>query len=387
MTRTAAIGISVLLLACAGEAGRNDTGSTVTNVAGVLHVNLRSLPPERVPQLHAEEVFTTAARHELFHVTAARFLEGGDLALANAGTSEILVLDASGALAHRSGGSGEGPGEFAWISALDVDTSGNILAYDPRQGRLTRMTVDGSVIETRPLSPPNRIVDLQPLAELNDGRIAAVYADLRVFAAGGEARDTIPLMLFDADGARADTLGMWPATEWAFIAIPRGASRSPVGFGGSAAYAGRNGRFAIGSTDTLDVVVYGADGELEMRIAGGVRAEVDPADVERWRQDVLASRSQAPEELRRALADVPYRSTYPAFADLALDDAGRIWIGSYARPAAVERDWIVIGTDGAVDGRLTLPASSRILDIAGDRIAVLSRDALDEEYVSVHRLM
>lgn len=374
--------------ACSSERAQEQEAVNVSVVDGVLRVHVASLAPDGVAQWSVDEIFTTAApatRLELFQVTGARFLENGTLALANSGTGEILVIDTLGTLLRRMGGKGAGPGEFTWISGLDVDTSGHVIAYDPRQGRLTRLTSDGAVVETRPLAPPNRVVDLEPITFLSDGRVAAVYGDMRIFAASGERRDTTPLMLFDAEGARADTIGMWPATEWSFISLPNGASRAQVGFGGAVAYAGRNGRFAIGSTDTLNIAVYD-DAVLAMRIGGGQSVTVEAADVERWREDLLARRAQAPEEIRRALAEVPYRSTYPAFHDLVVDDDGRVWIASSAAPAAAERHWLVIGRDGAAAGRLMLPAATQVLDAAGDRIAVLSRDELDEEYIAVLRI-
>jgi len=372
-----------LVLGCSGEGAPIGGDSIVADVDGVLHVTLDALPPAAASPLESRPVFSTGGDLELFHVTGARLLGGGSLAIANAGTSEIVILDPSGAVARRLGGKGEGPGEFQWISTLDVDTAGNLVAYDPRLGRLARMAPDGGGVESRRFAPPNRVVDLLPLATLVDGRIAAVYGQMRMFRASGEARDTIPLMVFDPEGTRADTLGMWPATEWAFIPFAQGSSRSQVGFGGEAVYTGRNGRFAIGSTDTLDIAVYGSDGLPVMRIGGGgPRAEVEEADVERWRQELHEIRSQAPEDVRRA-ADAPRRDRYPAFAGLVLDDARRLWIGAYARPTASGRTWVVIGADGSVQGTLDLPKSALVLDIAGDRIAFLDRSELDEEYVSV----
>ena len=383
MRRQAIIMVCALLAGCSGDASPRTDPATVTTVDGVLHVSFPSFPPDGVSQIHASEVFTTATNIELYNVTAARFLPDGRLAVANAGTNEILVLDPTGELRQRLGGEGEGPGEFSRISALHVDTAAHIRAYDPRLGRLTRMSADGSSVETHRLAPPNRIVDLLPLAFLSDGRIAAIYGEMRSFGRSGVGRDTVPLMLFDADGTRADTIGLWPATEWAFMAIPQGAAREEVGFGGALAYAGRNGRFAIGSTDTLNIVVYDADAQPIRRIAGGPTVEVDAADVERWRSDMVESWSRAPEEMRRALVDVPHNPTYPAFSHLVLDDVGRLWIGAYARPTAAERAWVVIGTDGEVQETLMLPAEARILDVASDRIVLLSRDELDEEVLSV----
>lgn len=373
-------------VACTGDDTVEAPSVRVSKADGVVHVRVASLAPTDVRAMTTQQAFTTARAAppiELYQVTAARFLPDGRLAVANAGTGEILVLDAAGGLAQTIGGKGAGPGEFAWISALDVDTAGTMAAYDPRQGRITRFTTAGDVIATQTLAPPNRVIDIQPLTLLDGGRFAAVYGDMRVFGASGEARDTTPLMVFNAAGTSADTLGMWAASEWAFRSFEGGASRANPGFGRSAQYAGRNGRFAIGSTDSIDVSVFDRSGRLAMRITGGPGGAVSAADVERWRAELIESYAQMPEPLRRGLDQVPHRATFPGFESLVIDDAGRVWIGSHVAPGGAERDWLVLESDGTPYGRVTLPGDAQLLDAAGDRVALLLRDELDEPYIRV----
>ena len=385
---------AALLMASAG-CGAADRGAapdvTVTEVDGVLHVRLGTLAPAGAPRWQTAEVYSTmapGAAVELFRVTAARFLPDGALAIANAGAQEILVLDAAGPVTRRFGRSGEGPGEFLWISTLDVDGAGNLLAYDPHLARLTRFTPEGEVLETRAVMPPSRVVDLEPLTVLPDGRILAVYGSQRVFAPGGERRDSTPLFLFAAAGEAADTLGVWPAQEWSYKAVGNGVSRSPVGFGRTLARAGRNGRAALGSTDSVDITVYDG-GNVVMRIAGpGPGPAVTDADVQRWREETLLSFSPGmPEGARRVFEEAPHRATFPAFSALLVDAARCIWIGAYARPGQAERDWLFIGPLGNVEGTLTLPADAQPLDALGDRVALLMRNELDEEYVAVLRIV
>jgi hypothetical protein len=123
-----------------------------------------------------------------------------------------------------------------------------------------------------------------------------------------------------------------------------------------------------------------------MRISGPPAPAVEPAVVDRWRDDLLADWSTMPAEMQTAIADLPHRETYPGFESLVVADDGSIWIGSFVRPGEDERQWLVLGPDGEAQGRVTLPAAAEVLDIAGDRIALLSRDDLDEEYVHVLRI-
>jgi hypothetical protein len=162
--------------------------------------------------------------------------------------------------------------------------------------------------------------------------------------------------------------------------------RAQVGFGRALAYAGRGGRVALGSTDSLDLSIFDATGRLAMRIAGwGSDQRVSQADVERWRSDLLEQRSRAPEEIRRWLETAPHRGTYPAFRDLLVDDEGRVWIGGYPRGDQAQ-SWLIVGVDGQLVGQVTIPSGSTLLDAAGERLAVLRRSEMDEEYVVVMKI-
>lgn len=375
------------IVSCAAS-GDRQTDPVVTEVDGVLQVELPGRISDAVPEWRVREVYNTTSAGseiELFRVRAARFLGDGSLTIGNSGTHEILQLGADGGLRRRFGRAGSGPGEFGMIATLDVDRSGNLLVYDPRELRLTRIAPSGEVVETKRLSSGAAVADLHPLAELVDGRLMGLsnLSILRAFRSTGEGRDTVPLVVVDPAGAPLDTVGVWAAREWALYGAPGGMPRTQVGFGRTLAYAGRGGRVALGSTDSLELSVFDATGSLTMRIAGwGSNLEVSPANVERWRSDLLEQRARDPEEIRRWLANAPYRGTYPAFRDLLIDDAGRVWIGGYPQ-ADQPRNWLIIGIDGRLEGQVTVPAGSTLLDAAGDRLALLRRTDLGEEYVVV----
>jgi hypothetical protein len=380
---TCAIGLGIVS-SCGGGGEKQEP--VIAEVDGVVHVRLPSRDLSDAPAWRFREIYRTSASGsgiELFRVVGARFLDDGTLVIANSGTRELLYLDGAGGLARKFGQVGRGPGEFSMMSALDVDGSGNLIVYDPREMRLTRVTSTGDFLETQRLSSEDAVVDLYPLSELADGRILAVFGDVRVFGGSGESRDTVPLVVVDPSAARWDTLGIWPAQEWANFEFAGGVTRAEVGFGRRLAYSGRGGPVAVGSTDSLNLTVFDGTGRLAMQIAGwGSSEDVGADDVDRWRTELLDRRSQAPEEIRRWLSNTPCRDTYPAFDGLLMDDRARVWVGMFPR-AGESQGWLVLGADGRLEAQFTLPSGSRLLDAAGDHVALLRRNALDEEYVVV----
>jgi hypothetical protein len=376
--------------ACARDGDRAADGTVVAVTDGVTSVVLPQLEATAGPAWRLAESYSTMDTPpgvELHQVGDAVFLDDGALAIANSGNREILVLDVDGTERSRFGRQGDGPGEFNAISWLEAGADGGVIAYDPRQARLTFLSAEGEVLDTRRLAPPSRVVDLRPLALLEDGGAIAIYGEMRIFAPTGERRDTTPLFRFDADLTMADTVAMLPAKEWAYISILDGSARTPVGFGRDLAIAGRNGRSAFGPTDSLDIAVFDASGEVTMRVSGGgLAVPVSPADLDEFRQNTRDRLTDAPEAMRRAFEEAPARETWPAFERLLIDDTGRLWIGAVTRPGQTLRRWVVLGTDGNVAGALDTPADATLLDAAANRLAMLLRSELDEEYIGVYRI-
>ena len=117
---------------------------------------------------------------------------------------------------------------------------------------------------------------------------------------------------------------------------------------------------------------------------------------------------------RRRLEQSEVRDTYPAFGAVKVDASGRMWIGDYAKLSGGRRLWSVIGVDGnpiasvrlptfhpewltfsnggftgraMVEFEVTIPSPvHELLDITADRIAVLRKDELGQEFVEVYEI-
>jgi hypothetical protein len=353
----------------------------VTDSADVRIVFLARTPSAASEETPVSEVFSTLRSVDLYRITSAVYLSDVTLAVANAGTREIVFLGPGGRVVRRYGREGKGPGEFSWIRAVGLTKTGNLWAYDDRLGRLTEIPEPEGKPRTRPLRPADRITSLEPLSVDWDGPVIAVRGEYRMFEMGGESRDTVPLFRFEAGGS-VDTLGTWPGLEKAFVSVPNGSAQLEIGFGRDLQTGAGRQRLVLGSTDSLALSVYDGGGTLRMKIYGDdppIRVTGPEADA--WRAEHSARAEDHP-QIARAYGEVRVHSTYPAFDGLAVDPHGRIWIGRHPQGAKSQL-WSVVGNEG-VERSVVVPASGTILAVDGRRMAMLRRSELGEKYVVVY---
>ena len=369
-------------------AGRTGSTVQVTDSAGVTNISLGRVEELSAPGLTTDLVFSTRELGiELFWVGDALLVGNDGLALANTGSSEVFLFAGDGSLARRVGGQGEGPGEFSEITTLLATDSG-FLAYDARLARLNEFSESGEFLTSSPLSAQSAIVSLKPLATGEAGHMLAILGEQRYFLPEGMKRDTTPLLLFADIEADPDTLGVLPATEWSYGAVPGGGfTRNEPGFGRDIAAVGYRDRALLGDTDVLDLSVRAADGRLTRRIRGsGGGWPVTSEEVETSRAARLADRGpDAPEWFAQFVENTPYRETHPAFHSAVLGPDEMVWIGLATRFGEENRRWLVLWAGGQLRGWLDLPAGASVLAVDAERFVLLQRNALDEEEVSLYR--
>ena len=84
-------------------------------------------------------------------IAAARLLGDGRIVVADRGHGALRVFSADGSFLMEMGRSGQGPGEFEYISSLTVTDPDTLNVYDSGAFRLTRYLVDGPLVATQPL--------------------------------------------------------------------------------------------------------------------------------------------------------------------------------------------------------------------------------------------
>ena len=371
-----------------GDAGReaDQTVLEVTDSGGVRTVHLGRLDELSTTRIPPTLVASTREQGiELFNATMALFLDGGGLAVGNAGSMEVLLLAGDGSLATRVGGQGEGPGEFMEVTSL-IKTPAGFLVYDTRLGRINEFTEAGDFVTSGALSSESRVADLKPLARSAGGEMLAILGELRLFSDRNEVRrDITPLLVFRDGEAAPDTLALLPAKEWSYSVTEIMSFRNEMAFGRDAVAFGFGDRAIIGDTDSLDLSVRLADGRVTRRIRGSAgERRVSADEMRAWRDGELAELGpDPPEPFVRAIEGI-HAETYPAFAAAVLGPDELVWVGLQSRWGDEERTWLIVKPDGQLQGSIQLPADAMVLAVDAQRFAVQQRDALDVEDIQVY---
>lgn len=387
--------------------GANPPAMSTTDSAGVGVVRISDLQEIDLPELNRRLLYSTSADVELYQASSAVFLTDSSLAVANRGSSQILLLDPRGRLLERRGREGEGPGEYADIAWIGIDAMGGLTVFDRRLRRITFLDARGSVTGIRRVEVTEALV---PLVGLASGEFLAVV-ETRPFRPLGLQRGPLFLVVVDEAGVVADTLGQW-AGKQRHVTPDR---MIAVGFAATTLYAGRGPYAVLATTDSLDVVLYEASTPLTRIRGGHSPRQVTSEEQEAWTELVLDLYPEAVRPAqRRTLEQSTVRNTYPAVGALKVAADGAIWIGGYAGLDDAQRNWTVLRRDGTPLGRLSLPvyrpellkvresgitgwapvelettipsASHELLDVTADRIAVLRSSALGVEVIDVYAI-
>ena len=260
---TALAGVCILAASAAtcgdAEEGRSDLNSVVRDSAGVTIVeNERSAPDTRLGWRIAESptlsigAFEGDPAYELYQVMDAARLPDGRIVVANAGTGELRVFDASGAHLESWGGRGEGPGEFGEFAApfsVEAWPGDSIAASDTYARRVSIFDAHGVHGRTFVLEDPYyRLFGVMPDGKMCLGTIPAFEAGTM---GTGMVRREVEYAIASPDGSLHVALGTYPASEWYIFAEGGGMAVYPQPFRHSAIARVWGDLIVIGSNDRL----------------------------------------------------------------------------------------------------------------------------------------
>lgn len=338
-------------------------------------------PSAKVAELDWSVVSTLVdpADDTLAHQLVATFL-GERVAVFSYSGTTIDLYDLQGRHLRRLGREGEGPGEFRFLGGLWA-SGDRLWVFDPLLRRTTRFELgDGaaSVLASQLAmsSPPYRFVGGLP-----DGSLVLALLKLSRSEALGPVSDSLLLTLFDTAGAevrrldQATGLLRYRSGDGTLLNMPFSPMLMAV-VRDSTVYVGD------GSESRIVVKDLRTGTTEELRWSGAPELRVDEEHVQTVR-DQLPSGSRLLEE--GELLDAMEGMLMPAYAEFAVDDQGRLWLGQYEwrydnlwAPISPEegarRTWVVVSPTGRVVGRLSLPVATTIEDIQRDQLLMLRKD-------------
>lgn len=344
-----------------------------------------SVPSVSIGKLEGEDPYL------LHEVRDAMTLFDGRIVVANRGSHELRVFDASGVHLATWGGEGEGPGEFNSLLEVADWRGDSLIAWYSQGDRLSVFDLDGNFGRTMiPGDPRNRVEEVSPGGAI----LVSGPADDEFALQDGLTRDERRHEVLDAEGTTVASLGIHRGSEYHMSASGELYLMMTIPFTRSIHTTVWAGRLVVAPNDRYEVKAHDPAGTLGLV----VRREHPPvtptsAHMEAYIDRRVAARPPAEQaerrrELREMYGDVPVAETFPAFDRVVADALGHLWVREYDLPGEERAKplWTVFDPDGRVLGFVETPPGLRIHEIGEDHILGRSTDDVGVEYVQVWRL-
>jgi len=322
---------------------------------------------------------------------AIRF-DSGEIMVADGMSKELLLFSDGGTLLTRSGGRGEGPGEFRVIRSIHRCADDFALVYDPAAFRMSVFEPTGQFSGTIDIpGEPGRDAPPYDFFCNSEGVIAYLHRSSAPPVSVGPRRPTVDITAVGPDG-RVVQLGSFPGPERYFdgsMDFPRPlGSLTSIAVGFDRLYVG-TGDYVEGS-DTFKITIFSLDGEDIGAITDKAsRGRVTKEHVSRFIDEHVASRAgRADEErLRRFFAELEYPPTLPPYAGLLVDPAGNLWIEEHPLAESSRRIWRIYLPDGTPLCTLEVPSGFQITEAGNEYVLGVSQGSLGISSVQMYKLM
>ena len=322
--------------------------------------------------------------HEFFRSGSMKQRPDGSLMLANRSSAEVRVFSATGELLGSFGGEGDGPGEFRSLQAID-NAGDTLLALG--RGRVTVAAPDLTVVRTFSLAPfTNNLHYLSGGAILTESYSPGPQGNVP----NEVNRHAEPLILFDLEGVRIDSIGETRGTESYAYARSGMVAGAPPLFGKTSHIAVLGQRIFRGSAITMQVEELDMTGSpVRILRIPGYPLDLSDAQVAAERDARLGGfRPGSTSVFRRLAEDLPDPATRPAYAEILVDPSGVIWLELFRGQSEQDQpqEWLVLDADGTWLGTVEIPDRFTMSDITMDAVLGIWRDELDVQHPQVLRL-
>ena len=367
---------------------------TVSDSTGTRIVTYASLDDEAFPVIDLEPRVDTigaaaGADEYLFRILFNVELVPQGIVTADLFNSELRLFDRSGRFVSSVGGRGEGPGEFQTLTWMREHGDSLLYAWDQWGNRLNTVRLTEAGLTHESSVQGSWEPGYSPVGVFSPGQVALDNSHMVPIATSAGLQrfeQVVSVMSLEADPT-SKPLQDVAAVESALRYVSEDQRLVPVPFQSVPSYFFADGMMWLKDGVNGQFRRVRMDGALELVVRLPPGRPVTDQDIAAFRERNL--RNVPDEEVpaaRRRLAQVPSPSFFPPMGSMQLDDAsGFVWLTPY--PSGDEPvPWYLFDSLGCPVGRVTLPGTGSVLDIAGRRIAVRDQDEMDIERVLIHHL-
>lgn len=316
----------------------------------------------------------TDVEDSFYRVRGGALLPDDRIAIANAGSNELLFFGVDGHLVGRFGREGQGPEEFSNLFRIQGLPDGAVVANDPGNARLVWVTPTGELAFSRSVnfSPEDSSPDRSIVGRgfvfgvTTSGEVLAVPWARAVFR-GSEG----PLPLRGELRRYASDLDSFVAIDsvrlrlWFEQAQPQGPPITQILGSPLLVFSANRDWMAYSEGDAHRITVL-LEGAVEYVVHE--RRSRTPFHVD----SIPPGYHHAADSL-------------PTYTELVVDSEGRIWVRAGTPESAGTAEWRIFSNRGTRGSLLYLPARTSVLDARGERVLVLERNELDVERVVLLR--
>jgi hypothetical protein len=325
----------------------------------------------------------------LYRVAGVVRLRGDRIAVANAGSSDIGIYDASGAHILSFGGQGRGPGEFHRIWAIGLYRGDSLWVAD--QFGLTLSIFDDAGRFGRryrldaPALPTDAIYggDLSHvLGTLDDGSVImeTPYA-LPIDAGPGDHWFSTQLLRLDTSGNQVAAVGSFPARPVRVHSPgPRGEQTTPM-FPSHITTAVVDSGVLIGGGPDHTIRFVDVSGQTTSLFEPPPGPLVEAEHVE-WLERERAGEPRVHPPRRRPVPD-----RFPPYSRIVSGADGLLWLQGYAVPGASEIECLIVEPRRGLVARVAIPPRFRVYVFERERVLGIWRDEDDVEYIREYQLI
>lgn len=324
VTRPLALLILVLLIGCGPSRTPSASTPFTLTTAGDTTIAWSTVParPDTallVPDLligveEGEEAFMFSG------ISALSVDSAGNIHVVDGSSSTIRVFGPDGTFLRRFGGAGAGPGEFRYATAVAIHGDGRILVPDGANRRINLYTPEGTPVAHWSLAGYQFRSD-PPLRPLPDG-----FTLVAIQPEGSNPWPSPSFLRFSPDGSVQDTIDTPPGQAESCPATlydgpqPRPVVHTPT----LTVVPGRDGGLVIGCNREYVFHVGRSDGTV-LRIGRDWEpVPVGPAEQEFWTRGITAQFRQRNPDWRWTAPPVPEHK--PAWRQILVGSDGRYWV-------------------------------------------------------------